>query len=136
MADESGEKTEEPTQKKLDDSRDKGQVWKSRDLSGVAVFLVGLGVVKATWGNVQDEISTLFSFGFDKIAHPKDLETSIYQLLLMSVLTTIRLTAPIVLGAAVVGAMVEFLQVGALLTLEPLDPKLDKLNPIEGIKNL
>ena len=42
MGSEGGEKTEEPTQKKIDDSRRKGQVWKSRDLTGVAVFLVGL----------------------------------------------------------------------------------------------
>ena len=34
----SDEKTEEPSQKKLDDARKKGQVWKSKDLTGVFVF--------------------------------------------------------------------------------------------------
>ena len=35
MADDSGEKTEEASQKKIDDARKRGQVWKSRDLTGV-----------------------------------------------------------------------------------------------------
>ena len=33
MSDEGGEKTEEATQKKIDDSRKNGQVWKSRDFT-------------------------------------------------------------------------------------------------------
>ena len=41
MSDQSGEKTEEPTQKKIDDARTKGDVWKSKDLTGVMVVLVG-----------------------------------------------------------------------------------------------
>jgi flagellar biosynthetic protein FlhB len=48
----------------------------------------------------------------------------------------ILLTLPIAGGAAVVGALAEFLQVGALFTIKPLIPKLDKLNPIAGFKNM
>ena len=136
MSDESGEKTEEPTQKKLDDARKKGQVWKSRDLTGVGVFLAGLGAVKATWDGAREEFARLFAFGFEKVAHPVDLETSTYQLLLMAVMAVVKLTAPVVLAAAAVGALSDFLQVGALVTFEPLVPKLDKLNPVQGLKNL
>ncbi|EAU64193.1 flagellar biosynthetic protein [Stigmatella aurantiaca DW4/3-1] len=46
------------------------------------------------------------------------------------------LTAPIVAGGAVIAGLVEFLQVGALFTMDPLIPKLEKLNPIQGIKNI
>jgi flagellar biosynthesis protein FlhB len=53
MADEGGEKTEEPTHKKLQDARKKGQVWKSKDFSGVMVFCIGLGVVKATFPTLR-----------------------------------------------------------------------------------
>ncbi|MFL5320155.1 MAG: type III secretion system export apparatus subunit SctU [Myxococcaceae bacterium] len=136
MADESGEKTEQPTQKKIDDARKKGQVWKSRDFSGVLVFLVGFSVVKATWPTVREKVTDLFNFGFDKLAHPKDLETAIYELLLMATTTTVMLTVPIVAGAGIVGGLSEFLQVGPLLALESLQPKLEKLNPLQGIKNL
>ena len=63
MADEGGEKTEEPTHKKLQDARKKGQVWKSKDFSGVMVFCVGLGVVKATFPTLQQRVTALFDYG-------------------------------------------------------------------------
>ena len=136
MSDESGEKTEEPTQKKIDDTRKRGQVWKSKDLTGVVVFLVGLGALKAVWPMVEGEISKLFFFGFEKIAHPRDLERATFHLLLMGAGTIVLLTLPSALGAAIVGGLVEFLQVGPLMSNEALMPKLEKLNPLAGLKNM
>ena len=133
---ESGEKTEEPTQKKIDDSRRKGQVWKSRDLTGVAVFLVGLGALKATWDLVESRLMNLFQFGFDAVAHPQGLEIAIPTLLFDAVTTVMLLSLPVAAAGAILGALVDFLQVGPIFTMETLQFKLDKLNPIEGIKNM
>ncbi len=136
MADEGGEKTEEPTDKKIQDTRKKGQVWKSRDFTGVAVFVVGLGVVKATWDRIQSELEKLFSFAFDHLAHSDDLIRSSLNLLVMAVIALMIVTLPVAFGGALVGGLVEFLQVGPLFSHEPLMPKLEKLNPIAGFKNL
>lgn len=132
----SDDKTEEPTEKKLQDSRKQGQVWKSRDLSGVAAFAVAMGVVKATWGDFETSIKTLFFFSIDKLAHPADLETATFQLMMMGVVTILTLCVPIAFAAGIAGGLVEFLQVGALFAIEVLIPKLDKLNPIAGLKNM
>lgn len=132
----SDEKTEEPTQKKLDDARKKGQVWKSKDLTAVFGFVVGLGVVKSTWSDVEEQVTELFRYSFDHIAHPEDLEKATSQLMLMGLNTVLMLTLPIVGAVAVVGGLLEFLQVGSLFTMDPLMPKLEKLNPLEGFKNL
>ena len=132
----SGEKTEEPSQKKLDDARKKGQVWKSKDLTGVFGFIVGLGVVKSTWPNVETRIKELFQFSFDHIAHPQGLETATFQLIALALNSVIMLSLPIVASVAVMGSLLDFLQVGSLFTMDPLLPKLEKLNPIEGLKNL
>lgn len=132
----SDEKTEEPTQKKLDDSRKKGQVWKSKDLTGVFGLAVGLGVVKGTWSNVESKITELFRFSFDRLSRPEELAEATSQLITMGVTTVIMLSLPVVAAVAVIGGLLDFLQVGALFTLDPLMPKLDKLNPIQGIKNL
>lgn len=132
----SDEKTEEPSQKKLDDARKKGQVWKSKDLTGVFVLLVGLGALKASWENVENEIKTLFRFSFESLSRPERLETATYQLMEMSVQSVLMLSIPVIAAGAIVGGLAEFLQVGSLFTLDPLMPKLDKLNPIQGIKNM
>jgi flagellar biosynthesis protein FlhB len=136
MADESGEKTEEPTDKKLQDSRKKGQVWKSRELTGVAVFFVGLGAVKASWDYVQTELSHNFAYAFDLVAHPRNLEQGLFSMMVMGVRSVLLLSLPVVGSVALVGGMVEFLQVRALFSVDPLIPKLDKLNPVNGFKNM
>jgi flagellar biosynthetic protein FlhB len=132
----SGEKTEEPSQKKLDDSRKKGQVWKSKDLTGVFVLLVGLGAVKATWSGFEEELKILFRFSFDQLTRPDTLDIATAHLMEMALRSVLMLTLPIVGAAAIIGGLAEFLQVGALFTLDPLMPKLEKLNPIQGFKNM
>ncbi|GMT96504.1 flagellar biosynthesis protein FlhB [Corallococcus caeni] len=136
MSDESGDKTEEPSQKKLDDSRKKGQVWKSKDLTGVAVLVAGLGIARGTWGTVEAEISSLFLFTFDVIAHPDRLDLAMSQILYMALKSLAVLTIPVAAGAAAMGGLMEFLQVGSLFTIDPVMPKFDKLNPIAGLKNM
>jgi flagellar biosynthesis protein FlhB len=136
MADESGEKTEEPTDKKLQDSRKRGQVWKSRELTGVMVFFVGLGAVKASWEIVETELAANFGHAFDIISHPKNLPEGIASMMFVGLRAVFILSLPAVAGAAIVGGLTEFIQVRPLFTMDPLIPKLDKLNPLNGFKNL
>src|SRR3954466_10720461 len=136
MADQGGEKTEEPTQKKIDDSRKQGQDWKSRDFTGVAVFCVGMAIVKATFGNLQTKVNDLFMFTIDAMGNPDRLELATKQAMMTAVVDLLVLTVPIAGGAAVTGALGEFLQVGSLFTVDPLIPKLEKLDPIAGLKNM
>ncbi|NVJ03170.1 type III secretion system export apparatus subunit SctU [Myxococcus sp. AM009] len=136
MSDESGEKTEEPSQKKLDDSRKKGQVWKSKDLSGVGVLVVGLAAVKGSWDMLETELTSLFQFSFDHLTNPVDLSVATGQLLLLGVRAVVVVSLPVLAGGAIVGGLLEYLQVGSLFTMDPLMPKMEKLNPIQGMKNL
>src|SRR5262245_31324706 len=109
MSEQSGEKTEEPTHKKLEDARKKGQVWRSRDLTGVVVFLVCMGVLKALWPWVERELTQLFRFTFDVVAHPVDLQRAMYDMMVMAGTAFFLLTLPIVLSGSVMGAVVDFL---------------------------
>ncbi|MBI5544277.1 MAG: type III secretion system export apparatus subunit SctU [Deltaproteobacteria bacterium] len=136
MADEGGEKTEEPTGKKLDDARKKGQVWKSRDLTGSLVFIVGFFVMAATFPlTYQHYREVLFeAFATVKLREigVEEIAANVYHGLWLVVLLTI----PPAMGGALIGALADFVQVGANFTLEPVFPKLEKLNPLEGLKNL
>jgi flagellar biosynthesis protein FlhB len=136
LSGDSGDKTEEPSQKKIDDARKEGNVWKSRDLSGVVAFAIAMGVVKSTWDNVETHIKELFLFGIDAAAHPETLPLATKQVLYLALTSLLTLCLPVALGAALGGGLMEFLQVGALLAVKALMPKIEKLNPIEGIKNL
>jgi flagellar biosynthesis protein FlhB len=132
----SDDKTEEPSQKKLDDARKDGNVWKSKDLSGVVAFAIAMGVVKSSWSSVETEIKTLFFFSIDAIAHPVDLHKSTMQMIYLALIGMLTVSLPIVFAAGLGGGLMEFLQVGSLFTVKVLMPKLEKLNPIDGVKNL
>lgn len=134
--DDGGEKTEEPTQKKIDDSRKKGQVWKSKDLSAVIIFCAGMGAMRVLFPELKQQVSDLFAFGFETLTHPEDLEQATSAMLLMALKSAALLTIPFAIGAAILGGLVEFLQVGALFSVDSVMPKMDKLNPINGFKNM
>jgi flagellar biosynthesis protein FlhB len=136
MADEGGEKTEEPTHKKLQDARKKGQVWKSKDFSGVMVFCVGLGVVKAMFPTLRSRITSLFDYGLDKLAHPEDYLRVLNTVVMDGLMAMLFISLPVVFAGAVAGGLSDFLQVGSLFSIEVIMPKFDKLNPISGMKNI
>lgn len=130
------EKTEEPTPKKILDARQKGHVWRSRDLTAVGGYLVAMGVLKATWDSFEAGATELFAFAFQSVASPAGLAEAIPEAIVRGVKTVMVMSLPVIVGAAAVGALIEFLVVGPLFTTEPLLPKLEKLNPIAGIKNV
>ncbi len=133
---EGGEKTEEPSHQKLDKARKEGNVWKSRDLTSVVSFGVAMGVVKVTWDSVETRVKSLFYFAIEHISNPEGLELATKQLMLLSWQSLLVLCVPVAFGAALAGGLMDFLQVGALLAVKALMPKLEKLNPISGIKNM
>jgi len=136
VADEGGEKTEEPTGKKLDDARRKGQVWKSRDLTGALVFMAGFFAMAATFPLTYQHYREVLFQAFATVQLKEIPVEAITANIFQGLYLVVLLTMPAAMTGAIVGGLSDFLQVGALFTLDPLIPKLDKLNPIEGLKNL
>ncbi|MCL2012561.1 MAG: type III secretion system export apparatus subunit SctU [Cystobacterineae bacterium] len=133
---EGGEKTEQPTSKKIRDARKDGNVWKSQDLKSVLGFVVAMGVLKSMWPFWEDRINMMFLFTFDAIAQPENISQAIRDALNMGIWNVLLLSLPVVISCAVVGSLTDFLLVGALFSPKVLMPKLDKLNPLSGLKNL
>ena len=131
-----GEKTEQPTAKRLQKSREDGQVAQSQEL-GTAFSLLGSFLV--LYFIFQDMIllmadSMRFSFSMERI--PNLSPESVLTLILDLFFRMIKVVAPIMLVAAILGGLVTFLQVGPLFTPKLLIPKLSKINPISGLKKL
>jgi flagellar biosynthesis protein FlhB len=121
----------------LDDARKKGQISKSKDLTGVVVFLVGLSSLKVSWDGIEKRFRDLFAFTFDHISDtPEAMAVATRHAMQLALVDVIMMTIPIAGACAMAGLMMDFLQVKALFTLDPLMPKLEKLNPIEGLKNM
>ncbi len=134
-----GEKTEEPTAKKLEDARKKGQVMRSTEVVTAATLLVFFLMLKVFVGFIGNRFigsfhKTLGSIG-DYTSEPFNVNMA--RTIIRSSLWDIVVAAfPIMIAGFVVTIVSILFQVKWKVTTEPLKPKFDKFNPISGMKRL
>ncbi|ACL02707.1 flagellar biosynthesis protein FlhB [Desulfatibacillum aliphaticivorans] len=132
MADSPNEdKTEQPTPKKRDDARKKGQVAKSRDLSSVVVLMAGLGIMYMFGPYMHYHITSLMENIFTTDVSAWGVE-EINTLGREMVREFLFILAPILAGVFVVGFASAAVQVGFYFSWEAAAPKFSKINPISG----
>ncbi len=137
MADsDSGEKTEEPTAKKLTDARKKGQIARSKDL-GTFFVLVGSACAMLLMGDalanaMANMMGHLFSINrqeaMDVNALFKVIDDGVYQ-----VLTPLLWIFFIIMLAAFIG---NSLLGGISFSWQAMAPKASKLSPLAGFKRM
>lgn len=128
------EKNEKPTQKKEKDARKEGQVGVSRDLAK-AVTLGVMGelafALESLW---REKVELLLSLPTQRFGQP-----FVPVLMEMSIAAaTLLLGSFTILGATgvVVAVLAYWGQFGVLISTQVLTPKLDRLNPVQGLMNL
>lgn len=130
------DRTEPATPKRREEARKKGQIAQSREISSVLVLLSALGVFFFSGLHIFQGLSDLMRGVFQNIATLRLQEGSISVFLFEILLQIFIILMPLMLAVVVAGIAANLLQVGFLFTLEPLTPKLSKLNPFSGIKRL
>ncbi|MFC3469340.1 type III secretion system export apparatus subunit SctU [Massilia oculi] len=128
------EKTEKPTEKSLQDAREKGTVAVSRDLARVMPLALLGELAFAFEGQGRAAVQGLMELALSRIGTPfahaqGELATEAFSLLLP--VFAVCLVAIAV--AAVAGYWGQF---GILIAPGVLTPSIDKLNPANGIKQL
>lgn len=138
MADknDSGDKTEKPTPKKLKDARKKGDVSKSKDISSTGVMILWIVLLGTSLFYLIGRVSDLVSMTFKNVGQTKDFFYLLNLIGKSSYTTLLDLTAILIIPAAIIGTLVEFLQAGPVITFEKIKPKMDHLNPASGFKRM
>lgn len=132
----SQEKTEDATPKRLREARKKGQVAKSKDLTTVFVMIVVFATIAVTGGWMTSELKEMMTLCFRFVEKPKLTSYDMMTAGKSAFIVLGKVLAPIFIAGFVSALLVGFLQVGGLFTGDPLVPKFEKLNPIEGFKNM
>jgi len=137
MAADDAEKTEDATPKKKEDARKKGQVAQSRDVSTVMLLVAGTLALASPLGvhlaGIVYELSREVWSGM--LIRPDSVED--YHVLMMRVGLVVGLgLAPFALIFMVVGMASNLAQIGWMVSLEAMQPKFEKLNPISGLKRM
>ncbi len=134
MSQPSEERSLPASAKKLADARRKGQVAHSRDLVTVAALIAG-GLYLAVEGSTIME--TLRAILVEPIALTSKPFRETYTLLPTMLALAARIVAPLVVIVIVASVLanVAFLR-GIPISLDPLVPRGDKINPVTGFQRL
>lgn len=129
----SSEKTEEPTQRKQEESRKKGQVAKSAELSSVFVILAAFVSLKWASPFIYDKITGYMQYIFGGLNVRGDFTVqSVHVVILNAGMIFLEAIIPILLPVLVVSLTVSFLQVGFTFSPESIMPQFSRINPISG----
>lgn len=135
MSDEpTGEKTEEPTEKKIRDAREKGQVAKSTDVSSTWLLIINFSyfaIFKNFYVQHAKNILVLPSYFYEEA-----FGDALATVLVAVILEFIILTIPLLVLVAINAIFINMVQIGPLLTFEPLKPDIKKINPVDGFKKI
>lgn len=132
----SGERTEQPTAKRLRDARKRGQVSKSQDLTSALLLIAAVVVL---WFAATFMGSRLSAAMRDGIMRAASFEGRIDQSFALSVITEAAWTMglallPLFAVLTVIALLVSYLQVGSIFAVDALKPSFGKINPAQNFQ--
>ncbi|CRI56051.1 flagellar biosynthesis protein FlhB [Pseudomonas sp. CCOS 191] len=134
---ESGQdKTEEPTDKRKKDSREKGEIARSKELNTVAVTLAGAGALMAFGGYLAETLMALMRMNFSLTREVLVDERNMAAFLLVSGKMAIWAVQPVMLLLFVISFVAPIALGGFLFSGSLLQPKFSRMNPLSGIKRM
>ena len=135
MADsDSGEKTEEPTGKKISDASNKGQVAQSQEIQSWAILLTITLIVAAAVPTIMGNVARI-NRSFIESPHAYKLSAEDFQNIFREVMFEIGVVIlPVMLLFVIVGFCVQIIQVGWNVSAEKFQVKIDKFSPAKGVK--
>ena len=130
------EKTEEPTSKRLEDARKKGQIARSRELNTFAMLITSATLLFMMGGQMGNSLlammKTLFHLSRQIIFDPASPIIYLKQVMIDGVM----LIAPFIAVMVVVAIVAPLALGGWVFSWEAITPKFEKLDPIKGIPRL
>ena len=133
MAENDAERTEQPTQKRLEEARKNGQIPRSTDLNAAAVVLIAGGGLHFLGRTLGSDLFDLMRGGLT-ISRTQALdESSAISMFAASLQHALLACAPI-LGLTLVAALLAPLSIGGWnLAFGTLAPDFSRLSPIKGL---
>ncbi len=136
MADDSSERTEEPTAQRLKKAREEGQIARSVELSTAAILVTATMFFSLSGSYMFHRLGGLFTsqLQFDrKVMDKAELLPAIF---FQSVVDGYSLILPVMIVLAVVAVISTVLSGGLVFSLGMLAPNFGKLNPMSGLSRM
>jgi type III secretion protein U len=129
------EKTEQPTHKKLRDAHKRGEIARSADLVSAFTFTAVLAALWFAGGMLANVVTALVEVAINAPQHVRS-ETPWLLLFQQALMDGGKAIVMVVFTACIVAILIGAAQSKGVFSLDPLMPKLEKLNPASGLKQM
>jgi flagellar biosynthesis protein FlhB len=139
MAEESDsnqEKTEDPSAKRIEEFRNRGEVASSKELTSVLVLAASLLTLTLSMVYIYETMAEYLEWLYRLDVDVAYTEKSFKTIVAKTVWTGLRAVAPVCLVALCVGVFSHLAQIGFLFAPEVLQFKPERINPLQGVKRL
>ena len=130
------DKTEDPTEKRKTDAREKGEIARSKELNTVAIMLAGAGGLLAFGGYLAGALMEIMRSNFSLSREVLMDERYMGIFLLASGKLAILATQPVLLVLLLAALLGPIALGGWLFATGTLAPKFSRMNPLAGIKRM
>jgi flagellar biosynthetic protein FlhB len=130
------EKTEEPTAKKLNDAKKKGQVPRSKDLNSMTVMVFGAMGLLFMGSYMINHISIFMHQGFNLSRRDVFSTETIFNNFESAVFEALTAIGPFIFLMTVVAIFTPLMIGGWSFSLDAIAFKGDRINPLSGIKRI
>ncbi|WP_312515808.1 flagellar biosynthesis protein FlhB [Stutzerimonas nitrititolerans] len=130
------DKSEEPTEKRRRESREKGQLARSRELNTVAVTLGGIGGLLASGAGLAQSLMAMMRGAFELDRQTALSESSMISLLAHSGMIALEAIIPLLIVLLIVSIIGPISLGGWLFSGKAMAPKFSRMNPGAGLKRM
>ncbi len=129
-------KTEQASSHKLRKTREQGQVASSKDLSSTISLILGIIMFAVMLPSISKGFQELFYTIVNDFDYGLVAPSGINYIVAYTFKSFIRLGLPILIVVWLAAFLTTVAQVGIHFSVKPLEPSLDKLNPVKGFQKL
>lgn len=130
------DKSEEPTEKRRRESREKGQLARSRELNTVAVTLGGIGGLLASGAGLAQSLMAVMRGSFELDRQTVLSESSMISLLASNGMIALEAIMPLLIVLLIVSIVGPISLGGWLFSAKAMAPKFSRMNPGAGLKRM
>ena len=130
------DKSEQPTSKRLEEARKKGQIARSKELNTLVVTLGGAGGLLVFGAGMADALLGIMRGNFELSREVLLDERYMALYLLATGKLALELLAPLIMALLVIALAGPASLGGWLFSSEALQPKFSRMNPLSGLKRM
>jgi flagellar biosynthetic protein FlhB len=136
MSDQVGEKTEQPTPRRLEEALKHGQIARSAEVQTAFVLLGAVAALTFAGPEIWRQLVTATVMTFTHLHDTSITGTALQGYALTGTLVFLKCAAPVVIATMLAGLLAGAMQNRFNTASEALTPNWERLNPVEGFKRV